>query len=150
MNKPSIIIQFDGPCVIWHSAGWGKDSVLMEKASKAISKGKDPDEVCKLLKEAGFEIFNTEDEMEMDEFVRELSAKNLVSALIGCSIELSLVDEVPWEPGLLTKEELQEDEARFIKEIKRRLDNQDPDMEDAVGEGSALWKRIKEIVKSTN
>ena len=56
MNKPAILVNFDGPTVIWHSAGWGKDKELMAAAKKAINDGEFPEDVMRRLREAGFKV----------------------------------------------------------------------------------------------
>lgn len=82
--------------------------------------------------------------------LRETDGESLVSALMGCSMELSLCDEVEWEPGLLTKKELQEEEAMILAELKFRVANGDPDVLAAREEKTALWAQIQAVVKRTN
>lgn len=54
--KPAIFINFDGHTVVWHSAGWKNDKELMAKARKAINEGEFPEDVMRLLREAGFKV----------------------------------------------------------------------------------------------
>lgn len=51
---PIIMVSFTDEGVVWRSSGWGENEKLMKKAKSAINRGKDPGEVCDLLRKAGF------------------------------------------------------------------------------------------------
>lgn len=57
-SKPRLIVLSDTTETDfrWMSDGWGDDDVLMDRARNCIRKGKDPQEVTVLLKEAGFDV----------------------------------------------------------------------------------------------
>jgi hypothetical protein len=54
--KPIIFVNFDGHTVVWQSAGWKNDKELMAAARKAINEGEFPEDVMRLLREAGFQV----------------------------------------------------------------------------------------------
>ena len=57
MKKPTILLHFDERnSVEWKSVGWGGDASLRAKAKEALNKGEHPEEVMKLLREAGFTV----------------------------------------------------------------------------------------------
>jgi len=83
--------------------------------------------------------------------LREADGETLVSALMGCSMELSLCDEeLEPDPGehFASKEQLLEEEAMLLAEVKRRVANGDPDVLDAKDKKAQQWAQMLEIVKS--
>jgi hypothetical protein len=56
MEKPVILVEFDGDLCIWRSAGWLADRELMNKAKFTVRAGRNKPETIRLLEEAGFEV----------------------------------------------------------------------------------------------